>query len=155
MTGQSPPPLSAREEADLRALAGALIPADAGLGVPGADDAVIFADILRSIGRDAPAVRQGLAWIAARLGGPLAGRDAAALEAAMAALEGPISGVAPAVSQALGRVLLQCYYRDDRVVLALGLEARPPFPKGNVLEQGDWSLLDPVRSRAPMWRDVG
>ena len=54
----------------------------------------------------------------------------------------------------LRRVILQCYYRDDRVVRALGREARPPFPKGNVLEQGDWSLLDPVRARPKMWRDV-
>ena len=36
-----------------------------------------------------------------------------------------------------------CYYRDDRVMVSLGLEARPPFPKGHVLEQGDWSLLRP------------
>jgi hypothetical protein len=45
--------------------------------------------------------------------------------------------------------VLLCYYRDDRVMVSLGLEARPPFPKGYVLEQGDWSLLDPVRARKP------
>jgi hypothetical protein len=39
-------------------------------------------------------------------------------------------------------------------VLSLGLEARPPFPKGHTLEQGDWSLLDPVRSRPKLWRDA-
>jgi hypothetical protein len=50
------------------------------------------------------------------------------------------------------RVVLQCYYRDDRVVRSLGLEPRPPYPKGHVLEDGDWSLLDPVRARPPMWR---
>ena len=52
----------------------------------------------------------------------------------------------------LTRVVLQCYYRDDRVVRSLGLEPRPPYPKGHVLEDGDWSLLDPVRARPPMWR---
>ena len=52
----------------------------------------------------------------------------------------------------LTRVVLQCYYRDDRVVRSLGLELRPPYPKGHVLEDGDWSLLDPVRKRPPMWR---
>ena len=31
---------------------------------------------------------------------------------------------------ALGRVILGAYYRDDRVLLALGQEARAPFPKG-------------------------
>ena len=52
----------------------------------------------------------------------------------------------------LTRLVLLCYYRDDRVMVSLGLEARPPFPKGYVLEQGDWSLLDPVRARKPFWR---
>ena len=52
----------------------------------------------------------------------------------------------------LTRIVLLCYYRDDRVMLSLGLEARAPFPKGHVLEQGDWSLLDPVRARKPFWR---
>ena len=54
----------------------------------------------------------------------------------------------------LSRVVLACYYRDDRVVRSLGLEPRPPFPLGHTLEQGDWSLLDPVRARPKMWRDV-
>jgi hypothetical protein len=51
-------------------------------------------------------------------------------------------------------VVLQCYYRDDRVMRALGQEPRSPFPKGHVVEQGDWSLLDPVKNRAPFWRKV-
>ncbi|MGA8401226.1 MAG: hypothetical protein WB697_15150 [Stellaceae bacterium] len=35
-----------------------------------------------------------------------------------------------------------------------GLELRPSYPEGRVLEQGDWSLLDAVRGRLRMWRDV-
>src|SRR6202022_921354 len=53
---------------------------------------------------------------------------------------------------ALVRVVLLCYYRDDRVMRSLGQEPRPPFPKGHVVEQGDWSLLDPVRKRPRMHR---
>ena len=41
---------------------------------------------------------------------------------------------------------------DDRVLRSLGLELRPPFPQGYALEQGDWSLLDPVKARPSMWR---
>lgn len=52
----------------------------------------------------------------------------------------------------LTRVVLQCYYRDDRVVRSLGLERRPPYPKGHVLGDGDWSLLGSVRARLPMGR---
>jgi len=50
--------------------------------------------------------------------------------------------------------VLLCYYRDDRVMRSLGLEPRSPFPKGHVVEQGDWSLLDPVKARPPIWRKV-
>jgi hypothetical protein len=49
---------------------------------------------------------------------------------------------------------MACYYQDDQVVVALGMEARPPFPKGNVVEPGDLSLLDPVRARKQIYRDV-
>ncbi|HET6607517.1 MAG TPA: hypothetical protein VFG62_12635, partial [Rhodopila sp.] len=57
----------------------------------------------------------------------------------------------PAVAT-LARVVLQTYYRDDRVVRSLRLEPRAPFPLGHVLEDGDWTLLDPVKARPPMWR---
>jgi hypothetical protein len=55
----------------------------------------------------------------------------------------------------LTRIVLQCYYRDDRVVRSLGMEPRPPFPKGFDVDQGDWSLLDPVRARPKLYRDAG
>jgi hypothetical protein len=55
---------------------------------------------------------------------------------------------------ALNRVVLLCYYRDDRVMRSLGQDPRSPFPKGHEVEQGDWSLLDPVKKRAPIWRRV-
>ena len=45
--------LTEAEIADLRCLAGMIIPASAKYGVPGADDDTIFADIVNSIGRDA------------------------------------------------------------------------------------------------------
>lgn len=34
---------------DLRLIAGMIVPADTALGVPGADDGVIFADVLDSV----------------------------------------------------------------------------------------------------------
>jgi hypothetical protein len=45
------------------------------------------------------------------------------------------------------------YYSNDQVMVLIGLEPRPPWPQGNTVKQGDWSLLDPVRKRAPMYRD--
>ena len=144
------PTLTEAEIADLRCLAGVIIPASAKYDVPGADDNTIFADIVNSIGRDRNDVRAALGKLRTLAGGPFAALDAAhrSTVAAMLRADG---GAAVGV---LGRLVLLCYYRDDRVMVSLGLEARPPFPKGHELEQGDWSLLDPVRARKPFWRPV-
>src|SRR5271170_7514834 len=111
--------LSADQCRSLRRLAEMMIPASAEYGVPSAGDDAIFGDILHSVGRDAGHVIAVLQTLDAMSGGPLAD---------------------------LTRIILQCYYRDDRVMRSLGMEPRPPFPKGFEVEQGDWSLLDPVRA---------
>lgn len=139
-------PLSAAELRDLGDIAGTMIPADAALGVPGADDPAILDDIAKSLGRDLPLVREALAAIA---GGAFAAMDRDRREA----LINDYFNGGSAAARALGRVVLGAYYRDDRVLLSLKHEARAPFPKGYTLEQGDWSLLDAVRSRRPLWRD--
>ena len=142
--------LSESEIADLRCLAGMIIPASAKHGVPGADDDAIFADIVNSIGRDREQVCAALAKLRTLAGGRLVTLDAARRNEVAARLRA--EGGAPL--GVLTRIVLLCYYRDDRVMVSLGLEVRPPFPKGHVVEQGDWSLLDPVRSRSPFWRQV-
>jgi hypothetical protein len=129
----------------LRRVAGIMIPAGQAYGMPGADDPVIFSDIVRSIGRDLVDVRAALA----ALGDGFANLDDARAEA----VAGAVLGREDRAAAALGRVVLQCYYRDDRVLEALGLEARAPYPKGYTVEQGDWSLLDAVRGRPAFWRD--
>ncbi len=141
-------PLTPAQRDDLRAIAGVIIPASAEFDVPGADDPTIQADIVATLGRDAGLVRQALDLLARLAGSPLATLDQARREAV--AMELRATGGAAVAT--LTRVVLQCYYRDDRVVRSLGLEPRPPYPKGHVLEDGDWSLLDPVRARSPMWR---
>jgi hypothetical protein len=142
--------LTPTELRDLRRLACFMVPASAEYGVPGADDEVIFADIVRSLGRDRRGVGNALAMLREIAGGDFAGLDDAKAEAIALRLLGHQG---PAVT-ALGRAVLQCYYRDDRVIRALGIEPSAPFPKGRVLEQGDWSLLDAVRGRPRMWRDI-
>ena len=140
--------LTSAQIADLRMLAGIIVPASDEFDVPGADDPAIQADMLATLGRDADHVREALDMLARLAGGPFATLDPARREAVALALRAKGE---PAVAT-LTRVVLQCYYRDDRVVRSLGLEPRPPYPKGHVLEDGDWSLLDPVRARPPMWR---
>jgi len=142
--------LTPPELRDLRRLAGVMVPASAEYGVPGADDEVIFADIVRSLGRDKDDVRNALAMLREIAGGDFAALDEAPAEAAAMTLLGREG---PPVT-ALGRAVLQCYYRDDRIMQALGLEPRAPYPQGRVLEPGEWSLLDAVRGRQRMWRDL-
>jgi hypothetical protein len=140
--------LTSVQRDNLRIVAGMMIPASSEYGVPGADDAIIQADILATLGRDAASVREALDHLARLAGAPLSDLESSRREA----LAQEFRATGGNAAATLIRVVLQCYYRDDRVVRSLGLELRPPFPKGYPLEQGDWSLLDPVKARAPMWR---
>jgi hypothetical protein len=142
--------LTPRQRQDLRTIAAMIIPASDEYRVPGADDDAIQADILATLGRDTKPVAEALDHLARSAGMPLADLDPAAREGV--AKQFRETGGVPAAT--LVRVVLQCYYRDDRVLRSLGLELRAPFPKGHVLEDGDWSLLDPVRARARKMREV-
>ncbi|WP_213284996.1 hypothetical protein [Bradyrhizobium sp. sGM-13] len=135
--------LTAAQRDDLRTVAAMIIPASDEYKVPGADDPVIQADMLATLGRDTAQVMQALDHLACLAGKPVAELDAARRDEV--AREFRATGGGPAAT--LVRVVLQCYYRDDRVLRSLGLELRAPFPKGHVLEEGDWSLLDPVKAR--------
>lgn len=46
------------------------------------------------------------------------------------------------------------YYVEDRVLVALDLEPRPPHPQGFTMPPNDLSLLGPVRARGKLWRDA-
>jgi hypothetical protein len=142
--------LTDAEARDLRVLAGTMIPASDTYKMPGADDALIFADILKSLDRDFDDTRAALAHLAKLAGGSYAALspDRRAEVAARFKQDGG------AALFAVNRVVLLCYYRDDRVMRSLGQEPRSPFPKGHVVAQGDWSLLDPVKARPPIWRKV-
>jgi hypothetical protein len=144
-------PFSAEEQRSLRRLVGIIIPASAAYGVPGADDDLIFADILATLAPDTPRVRAALRRLDALAGGRFADLEAPQRQAVAFRLrDAESSPLPPWVS-----VTVQCYYRDDRVMRSLGMEARPPFPKGFEVEQGDWSLLDAVRARPKLYRDAG
>lgn len=46
------------------------------------------------------------------------------------------------------------YYTDPAILALLGEDARPPQPSGHKIERGDLSLLDAVRARGQIYRDV-
>ena len=144
------PKLTADQCRSLQCLAETMIPASAEYAVPSAGDATIFADILRSFGRDSHHVVAVLQTLDTLSDGVFA--DLSPQRQAVAAAR--LRDTGGAALMYLIRIILQCYYRDDRVMRSLGMEARPPFPKGFQLEPGDWSLLDPVRARPKLYRDT-
>ena len=107
-----------------------MIPTSAEFDVPGADDPVIQADIVATLGRDTALVREALDQLARLAGQALADLDPARREAV--AVELRASGGDAVMT--LTRVVLQCYYRDDRVVAL-----------------SDWSRGRPIR-RVMCWR---
>ena len=46
------------------------------------------------------------------------------------------------------------YYRDPRVLAAIGQDPRPPQPRGHTLAPFDPALLAKVRARGPIFRPV-
>lgn len=144
------PELTPDERRSLRCLVGMVIPASQTYQVPGADDDRIFRDIETSLGRDADGVRAALARLDALGKGVFGDLTPAARDAAVKAFREQ----SPALATVIEEVTVRCYYRDDRVMQSIGMEPRPPFPKGFEVEPGDLSLLDPVRARPPIWREV-
>ncbi len=130
---------SVDEQTVLRELAGLVVTASAEYDLPGADDELIFNDILASARDVEDGVRAALLRVA---------DCAVELAQATSELEGQPE-MAPFVS-----LVLQCYYRDDRVMRSLDMEPRPPFPLGYAVPEGDWSMLAAVQARGKIWREV-
>lgn len=133
---------SEEQRALFQTIAALIVPASAEYGVPGADDPVIFADCLKAAREAEPLLREALEYAQRELSDSQDGVSIAQV------LEGK-TAMAPLVS-----LVLQCYYRDDRVMQSLGMEARAPFPKGYSVPEGDWSLLEAVQRRGKIWRDT-
>src|SRR5580658_10022697 len=95
--------LSAEQVRDLRALAGFIIP-------PSAAYDRIFADILRSLERDRDDIARALDHLASLAGGSFAELD----PARRTEVANKFREAGGALLTALVRVVLLCYYRDDR-----------------------------------------
>ena len=130
------------ERTALADLAALIIPASAEHGVPGADDPRIFAEIERALTPRRDQLAEALAALP-----QIAGETAEARGTAFRAAH-------PEAAKIVQTVVAECYYRDIRVLMALGMPGRPPFPKGHDMEAGDLSLLDPVREMPQRWRDA-
>lgn len=146
--------LSDEQHATLRLLVGQMIPASDAHGVPGADDPAIFERILAATMAENARVADALKTLD-QMAKDTQGAAFGALDddgRADVAAKFAASGW-PAV-EAITAITVTSYYSDERVMTALGIEERPPFPQGYDVPQGDWSLLDPVKQRAKFYRDA-
>lgn len=146
--------LSNEHQETLAALLDSLVPADETWKMPGAGDPEILADILET------AAPHGPALTAIPIALEAMARDSgdttfvALASVRQAEIAQAFMSAQPDLAALLTSLIARCYYRDDRVMRSLGMEARPPHPGGFEVEQGDWSLLDPVKARAPFFRKV-
>lgn len=147
-------PFTDAEKSCIATLVDLIIPASETYGVPSAADAKILDDILTVAAPHADV-----------LGKALSALDALAEEAGGSCFAEMTDDLMVQVTEAFRRshagpvgllvtLTTQCYYRDDRVMRSLDMEPRAPHPEGYTVEQGDWSLLDPVKARAKIYREV-
>jgi hypothetical protein len=145
-------------DAERRALAGLLdvvIPPSGDGTRPGAGALGVAAHVERAVAAtpdQGPLVRQGLAALAA-LVRERGASDLAAL--APPEREAAVRELAQRQPGFFGMVVFHAYagyYHDPRVLEALGLEPRAPFPQGHEVPPTDFTLLDPVRRRGPLYR---
>ncbi len=146
---------SADEREAMRAVLDAIIPPSADGRMPGAGALGLVAHVERGLASMAvlvPAIQAGLAALDASA----RERDAANFAALPAAQRGETLRAITASHPAfVGPLLFHTYanyYQQPQVIAGIGLEARPPFPKGHALEPGDFSLLDAVRRRGAIYR---
>jgi hypothetical protein len=138
----------------LRILVGMMIPAGDEHGIPGADDAAIFADIVGTLGRDLKPVRAALHKLedCAAAVSP-EGFEAMPAQQRWQAIQA-FRDAHAADAAVLVEVTVRCYYRDDRVMRSIGMQARAPFPAGFEVDPGDLALLEPVRARGAIYRRI-
>ena len=108
--------LTPREHEDLCTLAGLIVPASKRFSVPGADDPIVFADIVASMRHELNDIRAALQFVNSRCGEPLASLELA--EQMRVAAE--LRAMGGRAVDTLTRHILLCYYRDDRVMRSSG-----------------------------------
>ncbi len=144
---------TASELALFKRFAGLMIPPAPGPGLPGADDSEILDQLTAKLATRAMRVRAALHQHLPDDIGMLANLPDAPFKQWYT---GWVEGWPAQPQSFLSRFvpsLLQAYYEDVRVQQAYDRRPGPPFPEGYAVIQGDWSLLDNVRKREPLYRE--
>ena len=152
-----PAPFTEDEQRALRAVLDQIIPPSADTQMPGAGEIGLVAYIEQALHKSPdlrPTIAAGLA-AADGLAADRGARDFATL--AEAQRSGVLEELATAHPGFLPSLIFHTYvgyYQHPQIAAALGIEAHPPFPAGFPMEQGDLSLLDVVKKRPKMFREV-
>jgi len=143
--------LSAAERRTLAGVLDALIPPSADGRLPGAGAAGVVTrveQVLQTLPDLRAMVVEGLSELEvqarAQHGRPFADCEAAE-RSALVATQGFAYALIPHTYVG--------YYQEDAVLEAIGMEARPPHPKGYAIAENDLSLLDPVKARSKRYRE--
>lgn len=147
--------LSDEQRTLLVAVLNVLIPPRGDL--PGAGDLGVGGVIERALAAAAPALRRLVLDALAAIEGATARRHAGAAFAALAldqqeAVLREVEQRAPSLFAVLLNQTYRGYYTDPRVLAAIGVDGRPPQPRGHDLPAFDLALLERQRQRAPFWR---
>ncbi|HIF91693.1 MAG: hypothetical protein ABGX04_00200 [Myxococcales bacterium] len=135
------------------ALLDELIPAR-NKSLPGAGSLGIGDAIETRLGEAIPLVASGLATLDEKAKGLGHSGFLNLPKSERASIVGEAAEAVPGLVEVLMYHAYGLYYANPRVVAALGIKADPPFPGGYELEQGDLGLLDSVRQREKLYREV-
>ena len=147
--------LTDAQRAALTAVLDAIIPQSADGRMPGAGELGLAGAIEEKLGAMCAFTARGLDALDARARERGAGGFAALAAVERAEVLNAHAAADPGFLPGLVFQVYSAYYQHPRVLEGLGLEPRPPHPKGYALEQPDLdALLAPVRARAKLYRDV-
>ena len=124
---------------------------------PGAGDLGVASYIDRLVGQSAALKRlfaQGLVQITLTSQTQHAQPFTALLEEQRDAVLHHVEAIAPEFFEALVTHTYSGYYSHPTIVRLLGMEGRPPQPRGHHMEPLDLSLLDNIKQRQPIYRQV-
>lgn len=154
LIASDPPRLGEAQAAAAGALLDLIIPPSDDGRMPGASSFDVLGYLHESRPELVPAIGEALAYL---------DRQAQALHDSpftrlpgevQAALVSDVRRAQPEFLLPLAQVTATVYYQQDRVLEAIGMEPRPPFPEGYEVQAGDLGLLDPVRRRGRVYKEV-
>lgn len=147
-------PMTAMQRALFEIVVDMIVPASSDGTKPSAAEVGVLDSIAEREPGELPAIARDIDRLDAaareRQGAGFTEIDAASRQAVVEAMRADDS----TFLQNLAMHTVTCYYQDDRVLTAIGLEPRPPFPKGYEVVAGDTDLLEPVRRRGSIVREA-